>query len=512
MKNTILAVHTLLLLVLLTACGDKTDVSDSNTTSTPEKPAASAKDTRPNVVLYVSDDHGLDAFSAYGASAISTPNLDALAGAGIRFTYAYASSASCAVSRSALMSGLHGHHNGMFGHMHDYNHFSSYDKVRSLPVLLSEAGYRTARIGKFHLAPEHVYKFDTVLSKGKANDMKSIGRSPKEMAEATKEFINSDPNQPFFILMASDDPHRGNPFEIGDKPNAFGNLADSYPGITKKTFKPEDVDVPSFLPDIPETREEIAQYYEAVDRLDQGIGHMVDLLKKVGAWENTIFIYLSDNGVAMPGAKTTHYEPGIRLPLVVRMPENKAAGFVQDAMVSWVDITPTILEWADASPDDYEFDGRSFAKIIDQNEKQNWDEIFASHNFHELTMYYPMRTLRTRDYKLIWNLAHELRFPFATDLVAASTWRGTIQRKLKTFGKRSIDDFLYRAEFELFDMNADPDEANNLADDPKYAEIKEQMINKIRQYQVSTMDPWIVESDPFDLSQEVDPFDIEQYK
>jgi N-sulfoglucosamine sulfohydrolase len=445
---------------------------------------------RPNIVLYVADDHGTDAYGAYGAKAITTPHLDALAAEGTRFTHAFASSASCAVSRSVLMSGLHGHANGMYGHMHEYNHFSSFDHVRSLPALLSEAGYRTGRVGKFHLAPERVYRFDEVLSPGTVNDMQSIGRSPVEMAEATRAFVSAPSNQPFFLLMASDDPHRGLPFEIDDQPNAFGNRPESYPGVKQRRFDPATVEVPPFLPDTRQTRLEMAQYYESVDRLDQGVGYMVHLLKEAGLWGNTIFIYLSDNGIAMPGAKTTHYEPGIRLPLVVRLPQAQRPGHVQHAMVSWADITPTILDWAQATPNDYDFQGRSFASIIEQDDAPGWDRVFASHTFHEITMYYPMRTVRTRNYKLIWNIAWRLEYPFATDLVASLTWRGVAANNLDRYGLRKVQDYLFRAPLELYDLTADPHEIANLADDPDYAAIQSDLLNQLREWQRASGDPW----------------------
>jgi N-sulfoglucosamine sulfohydrolase len=481
-------------LLVIAACQGEVPPVESGGDSAPERSGprstpAGVRDERPNIVLYISDDHGLDAYGAYGATAIQTPNLDSLAAEGTRFTHAFATSASCAVSRSVMMSGLHGHANGMYGHMHGYNHFSSFDRVRSLPVLLSESGYRTGRVGKYHLAPESVYRFDVALSEGAANDMKSIGRSPVEMAETTRGFVTANPDQPFFLLMGSDDPHRDSPTRRGDEPNTFGNRPDSYPGVEKRTFEPGQVDVPSFLPDIPQTRLEMAQYYEAVDRLDQGVGYMIGLLKETGAWDNTIFIYLSDNGIAMPGAKTTHYDPGIHLPLVVRLPDAARPGHVQDAMVSWADLTPTILEWAEATPADYEFHGRSFASVV-ESEVEGWDEVYASHTFHEVTMYYPMRTVRTRDFKLIWNIAWRLEYPFASDLFAALTWRGTLQNDLAYFGKRKVEDYLFRSQYELYDLRSDPHEAVNLADDPAYAGVRDELLAKLKSFQQETGDPW----------------------
>ena len=117
--------------------------------------------TSPNILLIVSDDHGIDDLGCWGNPVIKTPNLDRLADDGTRFTQAYCTTASCSPSRSTILTGLHNHANGMYGLQHTYHHFQSFDNIGSLPVYLSQVGYRTARVGKFHLAPESVYKFET---------------------------------------------------------------------------------------------------------------------------------------------------------------------------------------------------------------------------------------------------------------------------------------------------------------------------------------------------------------
>src|SRR5262245_55688946 len=154
----------------------------------------------PNLILFVTDDMGADA-GCYENPAIKTPNLDALARGGIRMTQAFCTTASCSASRSVILTGLYNHANAQFGHEHSYHHFRTYDNVKSLPVLLSAAGYRTARIGKLHVGPESVYKFDVALP-GNA-------RSPVEMAENCRELIAAKNDKPFFLYFCTADPHRG---------------------------------------------------------------------------------------------------------------------------------------------------------------------------------------------------------------------------------------------------------------------------------------------------------------
>ncbi|MES2696985.1 MAG: sulfatase-like hydrolase/transferase, partial [Verrucomicrobiota bacterium] len=262
--------------------------------------AASSTAVRPNILLIVADDHGTDAIGAYGNPVIKTPALDALAADGTRFTHAFCTTASCSPSRSVLLTGLHNHRNGMYGLEHQVHHFSSFNDVKSLPVLLGEAGYRTARIGKFHVAPESVYKFQTALSSGAANDPASLGRSPVEMADQTRALIAAKDERPFFLYFAVDDPHRANlvlpsgkpTFESYPKPNPFGNRPEGYPQIKPVTYRPVDVRVPSFLPDTPEARAELAEYYQAVSRLDQGIARLIQILKETGQYERTLIVYL----------------------------------------------------------------------------------------------------------------------------------------------------------------------------------------------------------------------------
>lgn len=462
-------------------------------------PLATFAATRPNILLIVADDHGTDAIGAYGNPVIKTPALDALAADGTRFTHAFCTTASCSPSRSVLLSGLHNHRNGMYGLEHQVHHFQSFDDVKSLPVLLAESGYRTARIGKFHVAPESVYKFQTVLSGGAANDPASLGRSPVEMADRTRELIAAKDEKPFFLYFAVDDPHRANlvlpsgkpTFESYPKPNPFGNRPQGYPHVTPVTYRPADVLVPSWLPDTPESRAELAEYYQAVSRLDQGVARLLQILKDTGQYERTLIVYLSDNGPAFPGAKTTLYDAGTRLPLIVRAPGRRQPGSVQSAMVSWADLTPTLLDVAGALPAKPAFHGRSFAAGLDGAALADRDEVYASHTLHEVTMYYPMRVVRTRRYKLIHNLAHGLTYPFALDLIQSPTWIGVQRSGSERYGPRLIRDFLHRPAFELYDLEADPDEAKNLAGSPAHAALKAELIAKLKAFQTITQDPWI---------------------
>ncbi len=445
-----------------------------------------------NIVLFVTDDQGQDA-GCYGNTVLKTPHLDRLAAEGTRFRHAFCTTASCSASRSVILTGLFNHANGQYGHEHSYHHFRSHAQLKTLPALLRQVGYRTARIGKFHVGPEEVYPFDHKLP--------GNGRSPVEMANHCQELITAASDKPFFLYFCTADPHRGGgeAKELPQQPNRFGNRpgGQEYPGITPVRYNPQDVLVPPFLPDTPVCRAELAQYYQSVSRIDQGLGRLIQILKDAGKYDETLFVFLSDHGIAFPGAKTTVYEPGLRSPCVVRHPDARKRGVVSEAMISWVDLTPTLLDFAQAKlPKASPFHGRSFLSVLDEEKPQGWDEIYASHTFHEITMYYPMRVVRDRRYKLIWNLAHPLPFPFASDLWAAPTWEDVFRKGMDAFyGKRTVKNYIHRPQFELYDLESDPHEIQNLAQDPRHARVLGDLKAKLKAFQKRTNDPWILKWD-----------------
>jgi N-sulfoglucosamine sulfohydrolase len=238
----------------------------------------------------------------------------------------------------------------------------------------------------------------------------------------------------------------------------------------------------------------------------------VQILKEEGLYEQSLILYLSDHGAAFPGAKTTVYEPGLRSPLIVRHPDATRRGVESDALVSWVDLTPTLLDYAGAPsptykqhignaevrragdlPAEHGLHGRSFLAAARGEDVSGWDEVYASHTFHEIQMYYPMRVVRGRQYKLIWNIAHQLPYPFASDLWSAATWQAAWrQGPAARYGGRTVGDYINRPAFELYDLERDPLETKNLADDPQYARVLEEHKRKIREFQARTSDPWIV--------------------
>lgn len=430
-----------------------------------------------NVVVIVADDLGFE-LGCYGDSAARTPHIDRLAAEGTRFANAFCTTASCSASRSVILTGLHNHANGQFGHAHAEHHFSTRSELKTLPGLLSAAGYRTCSIGKVHVEPESIYHFDEYANQGTQGSRNTV-----RMAENARQFIDQQDDRPFFLYFCPTDPHRAR--------QGFANEA-TYDGVERETFDPAELEVPHFLPDQPEVRAELAEYYESVSRVDQGVGRLIQILHDTGHWDDTLILFLSDNGIAFPGAKTNLYEPGMHLPLIVHSPDQSTRGIVTQAMVSWTDLTPTILAYCGAAGPKYPLHGRSFLPVLDVEAPAGWDEVFGSHTFHEVTMYYPMRVIRTDRYKCILNLAHGLSFPFASDLFDSDTWQGVVRRADTHYGDRTVAAYLQRPRLELYNLETDPNELVNLADRPDHAEVLAELTGRLRDWQTKTHDPWVI--------------------
>jgi len=435
-----------------------------------------------NIVLFVVDDQGFQA-GCYGNEVIKTPNIDQLAAEGTRFTHGFCTTASCSASRSVILTGLYNHYNGQYGHAHSYHHFKTKSQVQSLPVVLARAGYRTCSIGKYHVAPEEVYHFEDYRNAGVQGNRNAV-----RMAKNAREWIAEDDERPFFLYFCTSDPHRGG--GPGGFAN-FNNVPNKYPGVERITYDPKDIVAPPWLPDLPEVKEELAEFYQAISRLDQGLGELMQALHDTGHWDDTLILFLSDNGPPFPGAKTTLYEPGMNLPLIVRRPGQKKTGITCDALVTWADLAPTIYEFAGVTPPPA-LHGRSFLDVVETEKTTGWDEAYASHTFHEITMYYPMRVVRTRRHKYILNLAHQLPYPFASDLYASPTWQAVLERDIERFGQRPVEAYLHRPRHELYDLKNDPHETENLARSSAQEKVLAELQAKLKAWQQRTKDPWVV--------------------
>lgn len=428
-----------------------------------------------NILLMIADDLGRF-IGCYGEDRIRTPNIDALARSGTRFDKAFTSTASCSASRSVIYTGLHTHETGMYGLHHDHHHFMTFDHVETAPRLLGRAGLHTGIIGKVHVGPPAVYPWDHREESG-TRDVAWVGARAGAYFAARKA-----EGRPFFLTVGFIDPHRDMTRD------GFGNAEF---GAADPVFDPEDVAVPPFLSDLPEVRHELAEYARSVHRLDRGVGLVLDALDRAGLAGETAVVFLSDNGAPFLNSKTTLFDAGVHLPLVMRVP-GQLAGISNPNLVSFTDILPTFLDLAGAPDAPGPRRGRSLLPVLeDTTRRGGWDRVFGSHTFHEITNYWPTRFLRTPRYKYHRNVAWQLDFPFSGDLYGSLSWEGMRRQQPVTIGARALRDYIRRPPEELFDLDADPHEVVNLAGDPAHAGLLAELRAEMEGWQRATDDPWL---------------------
>ncbi|KAK2738200.1 sulfatase [Colletotrichum kahawae] len=265
--------------------------------------------------------------------------------------------------------------------------------------------------------------------------------------------------------------------------------------INSVKYHASDMVVPGFLSDTPGVRHELAGYAEAISRLDQGIGMILHELEASGFADDTLVIFISDNGPPFLNSKTTLYDAGVCLPLIIKQPGSSPA--LNPNLVSYVDILPTILDWVlDQGSEGPKtgLAGRSFLDIISEGQElPEWDHVFGSHTFHESTNYWPTRYIRTRRYKYHRNIAWRLDFPFANDIYGSLTWEDirNAEESPKRIGQRLLKDYFFRHAEELYDLVADPNEVRNLAKDPDHQDVLGELRTRLEDWQRRTNDPWL---------------------
>ncbi|XP_033103719.1 N-sulphoglucosamine sulphohydrolase-like [Anneissia japonica] len=454
-----------------------------------------------NVLLIIGDDDGF-ASQVYNNTAIKTPHFNKLSERSLTIKHAYTSVSSCSPSRSAILTGLPQHQNGQYGLHHSFHHFQSFDKVQSLPLMLKSSGIRTGIIGKKHIGPDTVYKFDHEWTEEEYS-LLQVGRNITNMKNLVHKFITMD-SGPFFLYVAFNDPHRCTGSKYGEFCEKFGNGSPEFGVI--EDWKPtyyslDDVYVPPYLPDTPATRADISAQYTTLSRLDQGIGLLLKELELTGHLNDTLVIYSADNGIPFPNAKTNLYEPGMGEPMLISSPYHTSRwGEVSDSFTSTTDIVPTILNWFGVDFPKYkifsrnvQLSGKSMLPLLNAEPKSGWNSVYSSHDLHEVTMYYPMRVIRNQQYRLIHNLNNGAPYPIALDIMVSPTFNDTLHRTSEnktTNWFKTLHQYYYRDEWELFDVSKDPLEVKNLAKDVNYQNILNEMKKDLAKWQEATDDPW----------------------
>ncbi len=432
-----------------------------------------------NVLLLISDNQSWYDTGCYGNSVVQTPNIDRLAREGVRFRHAFATTASCGPSRAVIYTGLLTHANGQYAHPHREHNQEIRPDVTTVFSMLKANGYRTGLVGKDHIRPLEKYPID-FKPKGSSRDV-------VWMAKQVDQFFKDDDDKPFFLVMSFSDPH---PTSIDGRGWGVKKEIEGYNALK---YDPSSIVPPPFLPDNAQVREGMAGYYQQISRLDFGVGKVLDVLEENDHASDTLVIFIADHGTSEPGAMGTHYEPGVRVPFIIRRPGLTKPGIVNEALVAFTDLTPTILDWTKTIFDEYPLHGRSILPILETDAPNGWDQTLLSHVGHDVFAHYPMRTLRGRRYKLIWNILWRAEYPLPIDTVQRRTWVNVRASGSDRIGMRTIDQFLHRPQLEFYDLETDPWESNNLADsdDPATRELVQAMVDELVSRLEAQQDPWM---------------------
>lgn len=400
-----------------------------------------AASTRPSLVIFLTDDHSRRDSSVYGATDVKTPQMARVAAAGLTFERAFVVSPSCAPSRAALLTGLMPARNGA-----EANHSRPRAELKKLPAYLKELGYEVVAFGKVsHYQHTGDYGFDHFAHDKYHEDV--------AISEGIKWLQARKSDRPLCIFFGTNWPHVPWP----EEPDGYD---------------PATVKVPVTHIDTPRTREARARYYAAVSRMDAELGAVYDAARHV-LGENLFFLTTSDHGAQWPFGKWSCYDDGVRTPMIAVWPEQIKRGTRTDAMVTWVDILPTLVEVAGGRAPSG-LDGRSFAGVLRGDTREHRDRVFTTHSGDGRMNVYPMRSVRTSDWKYIRNLHPEYYFSTHVDIVqdpGAGSYFGSWEARAKSDPAAAalVKRYHQRPAEELYDLRADPNELHNLAGDSRHA-------------------------------------------
>ena len=443
-------------------------------TVAPFAQATRSKKQNLNILFFTADDLHCESLGCFGGALGGlTPNLDSFASGGMRFENAHVTVAICQPSRGVLATGLYGHNSGIMGFMHTN---------RDIPTImqtLRDAGYLTGVLGKVsHSTPHADYKWDFV------HDQKELGngRDPDIYYSYCKEFLARcrREGKPFYFMVNSHDPHR--PYHIPGKP-----IKDAKE--PSRTYAPEDVPVPGFVPDLPGVRQELSYYLNSTRRLDDTFGKTMQALKESGFEQNTLVMFLSDNGIAIPFAKCNAYLASTRTPWIARWPGVVKPGAVDKAhFISGVDFFPTILEAA-GLPIPKGLDGFSFLPLLKGKKQSGRDRVFTQIDMKAGGDAVPMRCVQDKRFGYIFSPWSDGKFWYRNNNEGLTMKAMVEAAQTDPYIAQRVNMFRYRAAEEFYDLRNDPDCIENLVNEADYEGDLEKMRSQLHDWMKQTHDP-----------------------
>jgi arylsulfatase A-like enzyme len=390
---------------------------------------------------------------AYGHDDVRSPRLDQLAAEGLLFTRAHATAPLCSPSRGSIFTGRYPQSNGLVGLAHHGWEYRA--GVRTLPSLLSESGWRTALFGM-----QHETSFPARLGYDEFDVSNSFCEYVVE--EATR-WLAHPPATPFLLVTGFFETHR------------------PYPHDRYEPADADTVDLPDYLPDLPVVREDLADFYGSITVADAAVGRLLDTLTETGLDRDTWVVFLTDHGPALPRAKSTLYDAGTGISLIVRPPTRLASGQrTYDDLFSGVDLVPTLLDLLGVPiPDDVEGLSHAANLLADISESTPVREaVYTTKTYHD--SFDPIRAIRTKDFSYIENYAPRPLLDLPLDIEESAPGRAVAPLSMAP-----------RPSRELYDLRTDPTERNNLllgAADPEVEAIANEMSMALNDWRVKTND------------------------
>lgn len=444
-----------------------------------------------NVILILTDDMGPHA-SGLGTKQIFTPNIDRLIEQGTTFTQAFSVCASSAPSRSSILTGMYPHSNGHWRNTHSLllndpdkdfapgtpmrDIVGVYPNIQTLPEIFQKQGYYTAIMRKFHLSYPWKYPF---------TERYNTGNSPDAYKRDINSILKNAGDRPSFIMANISCPHR--PW-----PQIAKQITQHYPNADK-------LELPAYLPDIPEVRKEVAQYYANIMFADRIIGSILEAFETSGELSRTLIIFTGDQGPGFHRAKASPYYAGSHVPFVVTGPGVKSRQ-TSTELISLIDILPTVLEALGIEAPKNQLQGESLFPILSGQEKtlKNRDYIFTTHNSHGPTWpeFYPSRAVFDGRYYMIWNLYPNKEYVLPADLQQSGTpwfnetYNALIRDRIKfpEHYRVLVELQTNRPRFELYDIQKDPGQFRNVYGLPEYADIQQRLKTTLVQWRQQTGD------------------------
>ncbi len=415
-------------------------------------PLSAEKPRLPDMVVYLADDLSARDLPIYGGENIATPAIDVLAANGMTFDRAFVASPACAPSRAALLTGLMPARNGA-----EENHTYPREGTLPLPRVLKQLGYQTAAFGKVaHARSAKDFEFETFNLK---SDIPDVRRSVKSFLENRVDL------RPLALFVGVSNPH--------------------VPWPSDSTIDPQSMTLPAKLLDTPRTRVQRSRYLQEVIDLDAYLGELRVLTNRYLS-DDHLFVFSSDHGAQFPFGKWTLYDEGIRVPLIIACKDKIEAGTRTDAMISWIDVFPTMIDIAGGEVPE-NLDGHSFAPVLHGKANSHRTRILTTHSGDQMMNVYLSRSVRTDRYKLIWNPHPDFAFTTHIDLLLRET-SGDYFKEWITAAKtdehaaKILNRHHGRPEYELFDLKEDPHELNNLADRTDLAHLRAELKSELKQW------------------------------